>query len=176
MDNREKEGLLREAMDTYGHYLKRVVYALVKDEQKAEDIVQEVFIRYYINLESFEGRASVKTFLYSIALNQCRNYFKSWSYRKILLSNIVQHTFVSKQTPESEMLKRESSKEIEEALGKLPFKYKEVIWLYYYIEMSVVEISEVLNCSVNTVKTRLARGRRQAKISLEEVKDHDAEY
>lgn len=170
MDSKEKEGLLREAMDTYGHYLKRVVYALVKDEQKTEDIVQEVFIRYYINLENFEGRASVKTFLYSIALNQCRNYFKSWSYRKIRLSNFVQYTLTNKQTPESEMLKKESGKELEEAIGKLPMKYKEVIWLYYYIEMSVVEISEVLNCSVNTVKTRLARGRRQAKISMEEVK------
>ncbi|MER2107386.1 MAG: sigma factor-like helix-turn-helix DNA-binding protein [Solibacillus sp.] len=53
-------------------------------------------------------------------------------------------------------------------MSKLPVKYREVIWLYYYVELSVLEIADVLDCSVNTVKTRLARGRKLAKISFEE--------
>lgn len=176
MDNREKEPLLRYAMDTYGHYLKRVVYALVKNEQIAEDIVQETFIQYYIHLEKFEGRSSVKTYLYSIAINRCRNYFKSWSYRKIELSNLVQQTFTNKKTPESEMLMNETNSELGEIIEKLPMKYKEVIWLYYYADFSVDEISRILDCPLSTVKTRLSRGRKLAKLSMEEGKDVGTEY
>lgn len=53
----EKDRLLMEAMDEYGHYLVRLAYSFVKERTKAEDIVQDVFIRYYINLEKFEGRS-----------------------------------------------------------------------------------------------------------------------
>lgn len=166
-----RDQLLIEAMDTYGHYLKRVVFALVKDEQKAEDIVQEVFIQYYINLEKFEFRSSVKTYLYRIAINLCRNYFKSWSSRKLEFSNFVQQSFIYRQSPEMDLITKESNSAIGDMIQKLPSKYREVIWLYYYAQFSVAEISEVLNCSQNTVKTRLARGRKLAKLNFEEVSD-----
>lgn len=86
MDKQERDRLLTAAMNEYGHYLIRLAYAFVKDQTKAEDIVQEVFIRYYIHLADFEGRSSVKTYLYSITVNECHNYFKSWTYRKTELT------------------------------------------------------------------------------------------
>lgn len=170
----EKDQLLDEAMDAYGHYLKRVVYSLVKDRQKAEDIVQEVFIRYYTSLEKFEGRATVKTYLYRIAINECHNYFKSWSYRKMELTQIFQQR-ISKETPENIILTNEENEAVGAIVGKLPLKYREVIWLYYYAEFSVGEVSEILKCSPNTVKTRLARGRKLAKINFEEDNDYELE-
>lgn len=168
MEKTERDRLLYEAMDSYGDYLLRVVHAVVKDESRAEDIVQEVFIRYYLRLDAFEGRSSVKTYLYRIAMNECKNYFKSWSYRKLEITEFFSHLLISKQTPEEDLLHAETTGSVAEMVSALPRKYREVIWLHYYAELSVAEISDVLECPVNTVKTRLARGRKLARISWEE--------
>lgn len=168
MHKQEKDRLLIAAMDEYGHYLIRLAYAFVKDENKAEDIVQDVFIRYYINLEKFEGRANLKTYLYRITVNECHNYFKSWAYRKTELSTLTSSLLVSKRTPEDDYLDKEKKENIAKLIEQLPLKYKEVVWLHYYAELSVIEIGEVLKCSSNTVKTRLSRGRKLALIKLSE--------
>ncbi|WOV87512.1 sigma-70 family RNA polymerase sigma factor [Sporosarcina oncorhynchi] len=171
MKKQFRDERLCEAMDTYGDYLLRLVYAIVKDEKKAEDVVQEVFIRYYINMEKFEGRSSLKTYLYRIAVNECHNYFQSWAYRKIEFSNLLGHLLVNRKSPEEKLIQRESETKLAELVETLPLKYREVIWLYYFAELSVVEIGEVLECSPNTIKTRLVRGRKLAKIAIEEGKD-----
>lgn len=168
----ERDERLCEAMDLYGDYLLRIVYAIVRDEKKAEDIVQEVFIRYYINLDRFEGRSSVKTYLYRIAVNECRNHFRSWAYRKMEFSNLLSYLLVYKKTPEDYLLGSEKENNLARLIEMLPLKYREVIWLHYYAELSVAEIGEVLRCSPNTVKTRLVRGRKLAKIALEEGNDY----
>jgi len=164
-------------MDQYGDYLIRLAFAFVKDKTKAEDIVQESFISYYITLENFENRSSVKTYLYRITVNECKNYFKSWSFRKTEISSFVSSLTVDKRTPEDDILIEESKKQVAQLVDNLPRKYKEVVWLYYYAELSVVEIGDVLNCSENTVKTRLVRGRKIARLSLnEEDNEHAEEY
>ena len=173
LEKQERDRLLIEAMDNYGHYLTRLAYALVKNKEKAEDIVQEAFIRYYLHLDQFEGRSTVKTYLYRITVNECRNYFKSWTYRKTELSNLKSSSLINHNTPENALLQKEDKKLFQELLNKLPLKYKEVLWLYYYADLSVNDISLVLNCSINTVKTRLARGRKRANLTINEegVKD-----
>ncbi len=173
LEKREKDRLLTEAMDEYGHYLVRLAYSFVKERTKAEDIVQDVFIRYYINLENFEGRSSVKTFLYRITVNECHNYFRSWAYRKIELKDKLAPMLQTGKSAEDLALVSEQSSDMAEAISKLPLKYREVIWLYYYAELSVKEISEVLKVPANTVKTRLARARQQAGVTFtEEGIDH----
>ena len=173
MDKRERDRLLTEAMDEYGHYLVRLAYSFVKERAKAEDIVQDVFLRYYINLEKFEGRSSVKTFLYRITVNECHNHFRSWAHRRIELTNKLTPLLPSKGSAEETVLASEQSSEVAGAVGKLPLKYREVLWLHYYAELSVKEIAEVLKISDNTVKTRLARGRKQAGVTFtEEGVDH----
>lgn len=168
MNEQQKEQLLIEAMNDYGTYLKQLIYGMTKDHAKTEDILQDVFIKFYLSLDRFRFHCSVKTFLYRIALNECRNYFRSWSYRKLVFkrflepeptsSNSVLHTVISKE-------EREHSMNI---LNTLPIKYREVLWLYYFAEFSTEEIAQILEISVNTVKTRLARGRQRAKLIIEE--------
>lgn len=163
----EKERYLNNAMEQHGDYLKRLIFTYVKDIQKAEDIVQEVFIKFYKNLERFEGRSSMKTFLYRIAINESRNYLRSWHYRKIEVTEIIK-TWKNLVTVESEYIQKEQNQTIADIVNSLPIKYREVLWLYYYMELSVKEIADVLKCSVNTVKSRLARGRKLVKITIEE--------
>jgi len=153
LEKQQRDIHLREVMDLYGHYLLRLAYTYVKNKERAEDIVQEVFIRYYIHMEQFEGRSSVKTYLYRMVVNECHNYFKSWAYRKTELTNLFK--------------KQEEMDVIAHSITTLETKYREVLWLYYYDELSITDIAFILQCSVNTVKTRLARGRKRVGIQLE---------
>lgn len=163
----EKEQYLNSVLDEYGDYLKHLIYTYVKDIQKTEDIVQDVFIKFYKSLDRFEGRATIKTYLYRIAVNECKNYLKSWHFRKFEVTEKIK-MWKNQESTESVFIYKEQSETIAEIVNQLPIKYREVIWLYYYVELSVAEIAEVLNCSANTVKTRLARGRKLAKITIEE--------
>ena len=167
MDADEKERHLDEAMEQHGDYLKRLIFTYVKDIQKSEDIVQEVFIKFYKNLDRFEGRSSIKTYLYRIAVNECLNYLKSWHYRKIKMTERIE-VWKRKDSIEKDYIQKEQNQTVRELVNTLPIQYKEVIWLYYYVELSTTEIADVLNCSTNTVKTRLVRGRKLAKITMEE--------
>ncbi|MBU5214466.1 sigma-70 family RNA polymerase sigma factor [Heyndrickxia oleronia] len=168
----EKERCLNEAMDQHGNYLKRLIYTYVKDLQKTEDIIQEVFIKFYKNLDRFEGRSSIKTYLYRIAVNESKNYLKSWHYKKLEITEKI-NLWKNRESVEVEYIQKEQLQYISEIVINLPVKYREVIWLFYYVELSITEIANVLNCSPNTVKTRLARGRKLAKLTIEES---DIEY
>lgn len=163
----EKEHLLNQVMDEHGDYLKRLIYTYIKDIQKTEDIVQEVFIKFYKSLDRFEGRSSIKTYLYRIAVNECHNYLNSWHYRKIEFTEKLK-SWTSQNSIERDYIQKEEQESLAQLVNQLPVKYREVIWLYYYVELSVAEIAQVLYCSENTVKTRLARGRKLAKMSMEE--------
>jgi len=66
-----------------------------------------------------------------------------------------------------DILQQEQNDYIGQLVNSLPTKYREVIWLHYYVELSIAEIAEVLKCSPNTVKTRLVRGRKLAKLTIE---------
>ena len=81
------ERIFREAMEAYSDYLLRIAYLYVKDWQVAEDIVQDAFLTYYMKFEQFEERASLKTYLVRIVINKCKDYLKSWRYRKLTLTN-----------------------------------------------------------------------------------------
>ncbi|RST76094.1 sigma-70 family RNA polymerase sigma factor [Siminovitchia acidinfaciens] len=163
----EKERLLNESMEQFGDYVKKLIFTYVQDIHRTEDIVQEVFIKFYKSLDCFEGRSSLKTYLYRIAVNESKNYLKSWHYRKLELTAKVK-CFHKRDSLEEDYIQKEHNQTIAKLVNELPIKYREVIWLYYYVELSVSEIAYVLKCSPNTVKTRLARGRRKAKISFEE--------
>lgn len=93
------------------------------------------------------------------------------------ISNFFNHLLIHQSTPEDSIIAREKSSEIAEAIKILPRKYREVLWLYYYAELSVMEISKILSCSTNTVKTRLARGRKKINLAFaEEGFDNAARY
>ncbi len=170
----EKDSLLQAAMDQHGDYIKRLIYTYVKDLPKTEDLAQEVFIKFYKSLDAFEGRSSIKTYLYRIAVNECQNYLKSWHYKKFEVTEKVKN-WLKRDSFEADFLQQEQNQSIGALVNSLPIKYREVIWLYYYVELSIADIAEVLKCSPNTVKTRLARGRKLAKITIEEG-DFDYEY
>ena len=157
-----QEQAFNEAVNAHTDYLLRLCYMYVKDWQAAEDIVQDVFLTYYAKFEQFEERSSLKTYLVRISINKCKDYLKSWRYRKMTLTN----QFFGAKKDRQNYEENDERLEIANAVLKLPIHLREVIIHYYYEELSVLEVSTLLNLSDNTVKTRLRRARQLLKEQL----------
>jgi RNA polymerase sigma-70 factor, ECF subfamily len=151
-------------MREYGQRVLWLSYSYVKDKNLAEDITQDVFLNCYEKLGTFREESSIKTWIYRITTNRCKDVMKSrvYKYKKITQSLFDQ--FVSKDdTPEVVLMRKAEEKELSLAVLALPLKYREVIFLYYFENQKVDEISKLLSINANTVKTRLFRGRELIK-------------
>ena len=157
-----EERAFQEAMQQHTDYLLRISYLYVKDWQAAEDIVQDTFLTYYAKFEQFEERASLKTYLTRMTINKCKDYLKSWRYRKMSLTN----QFFGSKRDRSVAVEQAERLDIANAVLDLPIQLREVIIHYYYNELSVLEVSALLGISDNTVKTRLRRARQLLKEQL----------
>ena len=157
-----EERAFQEAMQQYTDYLLRISYLYVKDWQAAEDIVQDTFLTYYAKFDQFEERASLKTYLTRMTINKCKDYLKSWRYRKMTLTN----QFFGGKKDRALAVEQAERLDIANAVLDLPIQLREVIIHYYYNELSVLEISTLLGISDNTVKTRLRRARQLLKDRL----------
>jgi RNA polymerase sigma-70 factor, ECF subfamily len=157
----DKDELLERAMDEYGQAVLYMAYSYVKDHGLAEDIAQEVFVKFYGKMDSFRGESSLKTWLMRITINQCKDYLKRWDTRKILFTNKVSELIQEHGNPESKAIDGEKRSELHLKLLKLPVKYREVLFLHYYQELKVNEMAEVLELNPSTVKTRLKVGRER---------------
>ena len=160
------EELLQQLMVKYGSELKRIAYLYVNDRVECEDIIQEVFITCYQNFAKFRHNASYKTWLIRITINKCRDHRKRWSIKNLIYKPEI-YSLNTSHSFENEYIQQLDSKEIIKQIASLSGKHKEVLILYYYQEMNMKEISEVLNISINTVKSRLLRGKEALKRKLE---------
>lgn len=156
------EQAFEEAMQSYTDDLLRLAFLYVKDWQVAEDIVQDTFLTYFVKFEQFEARASLKTYLVRIVINKCKDYLKSWKYRRLTLTN----QFFGGKKDKARAIEYEERLHIADAVLALPIHLREVIIHYYYEELSVLEVAALLSISDNTVKTRLRRARHVLKDQL----------
>lgn len=158
---------IEKVLEEYGDYLLRVAYLYVKDENIAEDIVQDVLMKFYQNQIQFKGQSSLKTYLVKMTVNRSHDYLRSWKSRGLVLKEKL--TGVSpKKSPEQQIIQNEESRVLVEALFSMTLIYREVLILYYFEELSTVEIAELLSCPEATVRTRLQRARRQLKQRLQD--------
>lgn len=149
---------IEQVIDEYGDYLLRVAYVYVKNQSTAEDIVQDVLIRYYQRSDQFREESSLKTYLVKMTVNRSHDFLRSWAHKRILLKERIKGKHTSK-TPEGYMIEYENSQTVLTALLSMKLIYREVLVLYYYEEYSTVEIADILCCPEATVRTRLQRAR-----------------
>lgn len=168
-----KEELLTWLMEEYGDMVLRLAFTYVKQRQLAEDISQEVFISCYHHLDRFQNRASYKTWIYRITVNKCKDMLRSWSYKNITYKDMLVSLLQSgSKSAEAQLVDREEQEAIFEQVLHLPIKFREVLILFYYEELSIQEIAEMLNLNTNTIKTRLHRGRQALQVKMEGVGIH----
>ncbi|WP_233505437.1 sigma-70 family RNA polymerase sigma factor [Sporosarcina sp. BI001-red] len=158
---------IEQVMGNYGDYLLRVAYVYVKNQSTAEDIVQDVLIRYYQRSDQFREESSLKTYLVKMTVNRSHDYLRSWTHKRLLLKEKIVGN-KTKDTPEGRLIEQETTESVLTALLSMKMIYREVLVLYYYEESSTVDIADILSCPEATVRTRLQRARLQLKERLEE--------
>lgn len=165
-----KEELIEEMMIEHGSDLVRLAFSYVKDKETAKDMVQNTFIKCYEHLDEFRYESSIKTWLYRITINQCKDYLRSWNYRKVHTKAVLESAIKPfLRATEDIVIKKSESKELKDIIFSLPQNYREVIYLYYFKSLSITEITEVTDLKPSTVKTKLSRGRQRLKNSLKEA-------
>ena len=151
-----------DAVEQYTTYLLKMSYLYVKDKQQAEDIVQEVFVKLYQKYGEQLPLENPKGYIVQMTVNRCRDYFRSWHYRKVQVVDVFVHNEKADNS-------HSAASDLAGHVIKLPLKYREVVILHYFDEQGTAEIAAILNIPVGTVKTRLQKARRLLKgILLEE--------
>ncbi|MBD8036842.1 sigma-70 family RNA polymerase sigma factor [Solibacillus sp. A46] len=158
---------LEQFVRTHGEELLRLSYTYVKNKEMAEDIVQDVLLKAYEQQDKFRGDASYRTYLYRMTINRSYDYLRSWSYKNTVLTNKIQGIFQVTKSTEQQVFEQNDNRLLGYAVLDLPVKYREIIILFYYKELKIDEIAELLSISDNTVKTRLKRGREKLRKQLE---------
>lgn len=144
----------------------KFVYMQVKSRADAQDITQEVFFKYLVGNIDFPNVEKEKSWLFTVAYNQCKNYWRTGWYRKIF--PIKKEIIESEKTLESEYEKKENASYVVACVAKLPSKYREVIHLFYYEDMKIEKISEITGRNKSTIQTQLDRGRKLLKKMMKE--------
>lgn len=161
------DNIITGIMKSYGTELSILAYSYVKDVEVSKDIIQNVFIKCYTHYHTFEKRSSIKTWLYRITINQCKDYLKSQYIRRIFLQNSTMKQ-ASYHTPETITIDKLDDEQVIAEIMSLSKKYREVLILRYIHELESREIAEVLSVSVETVKTRIRRGKNKLLPKLRE--------
>lgn len=163
---------MQDLMDKHYEMLRKLAFTYVKDIAIAQDIVQDVCVKIIEKGYQFRGESTYKTYLMKMTINRCHDYLRSWSYRNHMLTNHFSNLF-TKKSPEIKMIEKNEKTRLAIHIFQLKPKYREVIVLYYYEDLSVKEIAELLSCSENTVKTRLSRARQQLKERIGVLEDEE---
>ena len=143
--------------ELYEHFatdVLRVAYYYLGDKQRAEDVTQDVFVRYLQNRPVlFAGRE--KSWLLKVALNRCRDLWRGAWFRKVVLGHPAFELFPAPD----EIGALAESTALAEAVNRLPADFKEVVLLHYYQGYGVSEIAGMLDIAEGTVSSRLSRAR-----------------
>jgi len=159
--DKEKFALL---IERYESKLLRYAQFLVNDYDSALDIVQESFIKAYINLNSFNKSKSFSPWIYRITHNQAINAIKK-NKKTISFSSLDKNedSFQFDYKLDEQIDKIFLQKEVLSCVKKLSFKYREVITLFYFEHLSYEQISEILHIPKSTVGVRISRAKSMLK-------------
>lgn len=145
-----------EVIEKYADMVYRLAFSRVKNKNDADDIFQEVFLRYIKKERDFETEEHRKAWLIRVTINCSNSFFSSaWSQKVVPIADTEPAPF---EAPEELGL--------HELLMELPVKYRTVLHLFYYEDLPINEISRILKRKPATVKTQLMRARQMLKEKL----------
>lgn len=161
----------------YRERLFSIVYNLTSNREDAADLVQEAFIKAFGSIRRFQGKSSFFTWLYRIAVNTALSHLKRNRLRRFFsLENIhdeassteiVEALSVKTKTEKGAIL-NELQERLNEALQKLSPKHRTVVVLFEIEGLSHQEISDIMGCSVGTVRSRLHYAKQQLQAYLQD--------
>lgn len=160
-----------EVYERFGEMVYNLSLRLAGNREEAADLTQEVFLRIYRHLGSFGGRSTLKTWVFRIAINHCRDRL---SRHHPVMQAIDEDPEAGGVTladpgrgPEELAVAADEGRRVMEGLSRLPTVFREAVVLRDLEGLSYEEIAEVLGVRVGTVRSRIARGREQLRLLLE---------
>jgi len=191
-DNTLVEGLQEGTDEAYELLIARfqqpvynLVYRLLEDPGEANDVVQEVFLKVFRHIGAFRGNSSLKTWVYRIAVNEAHNHrrwFSRHCKREIGLENedgVGGRSYGDilpdpGRSPYEVTLHGETMALIEEALANMKPVFREAVVLRDIEDLPYEEISDILQVSLGTVKSRILRGREALRRALVDRLESDS--
>ena len=158
-----------ELVNRYQNRLLNFVYRTTGDRERAEDLVQEVFVRVYRHIHRFDRSRKFSTWIYTIASNLAKNELRNRSRNPLVLFQTIRRNWEDDDRPlqfedpgtrpDDLYRKRHLREAVEEAVEKLPPHHRNVFVLRELEGKSYEEIAEITSCNLGTVKSRLNRAR-----------------
>jgi RNA polymerase sigma-70 factor (ECF subfamily) len=153
-------------IERFGEKMTRYAKRFFSDKEDVEDLVQDVFLKVYVNINSYDAKQRFSPWIYRIAHNTFVNKIAWKSIRKLVsidADEIFAPTLVAPENVERESIRREEREQMEVHLEKLDRKYKDPLLLFFYEELSYEEIADILKIPTNTVGIRILRGKEKLK-------------
>lgn len=164
-----EERAFSELVERYQTRLLNFIYRTVGDRERAEDLVQEVFIRVYRHLHRFDPAKKFSTWIYTIASNLAKNELRNRSRNPLVLFQTIRKNWEDEDRPlqfedptsrpDDLYRKRHLRELVESTVAKLPEHHRQVFVLRELEGKSYEEIAEITHCNLGTVKSRLNRAR-----------------
>jgi RNA polymerase sigma-70 factor (ECF subfamily) len=164
------QGRVRSFSNIIVKYQDRIytlVVRSIKNQEDAKDITQNVFFNAFSNLKKFRKESSLLTWLYRIAINQVKNYWRNKKNRFVIAESELKHITDESgnrlreiSDAEKETNSEESKQTVNDLISFLPLEQKQIFILYYITGHSCQEIAEIFKTSASNVKIQLFRGRQ----------------
>ncbi len=165
MKSMHREKTYEEVIKRNSETVYRLAYSLVRTQSDADDIYQEVFLRYVRKAPVFDSEEHEKAWFMRVTINCCKNFWKSpWIQRRSEFKKDV-----SEKEAVCEVI--DENQRLIDIVKQLPEKYRVVIHLFYYEDLSIKEIAKITKSQASTVRTRLTRARRLLQRWLKEEGD-----
>ncbi len=167
--------IIEAAVKHYYPEVYRLSISILKDRDAAEDVTQDTFITAALKLDQFQGRAQFKTWLFTIAVNACRDHLRRKKTRQKFYNTLraIQFLVPRPLLPEESALQNETQAQLWAAVDELGERQRVPIILHIAHDLSVHEISQILNVKEKTIYSRLYAGFRKLRQSLDGSVDLD---
>ena len=156
-------------VERYKDLVHDLVYRMIGDAARAEDIAQDAFVKGYLSLRDFRGESRFSTWVCRIAINRCRDLLRR-ARREVLMPDgepPLSESVDAGETPAAALERREREEVLRRALARLPLKYREAVVLRHIEGMEFREVGSLLGIAAGAAKVRTFRGREMLRRLLE---------
>ena len=154
-------------MDQYGQPVYNMLARMISDREEAKDLTQETFLKAYKSRAQFHGDSGFYTWIYKIALNSARDYWRKKKETTPLIQ--VDHLSDGENHTEQEVLQRWNVQRILKGIDALEDEFREAVILRDVLGLSYQEIGTLLEVPEGTVKSRISRGRHHLRNDLQDL-------
>lgn len=160
----------RQLVDRYKDLVFTLALRMLKHREEAEEVAQDAFIKVYKSLAKFKGDSKFSTWIYKVTYNTCLDRIKKNKkhYNDVTIDAYTENKLETVDNALEGLIKTEKTQLIKHCINKLPNESAYLLTLFYFEELSLEEISEIVDISANTIKVKLYRARKKLAVIFEQ--------